>query len=113
MDSDDCPELTAPEVTAEQALALGAWQLSEIQSANGELTDFVAIPPGEATVEAFVKILNLVPEEVRHAFGIKLKTERTRLPKNLAEVLERLKSMIELAERFWHAQAAPAQKPET
>ena len=111
MPKDNCKAKAAADLSPKQASALGAWQLSEIQSANRELTDFLAL--GDATVEDFVKILNLVPKEVRHAFGIKLKKERTRLPKNLAEVLERLKSMIQLAERFWHAQAAPAQMPET
>ena len=112
VDSDDCPEETALELANEQALALAAWQLSEVQSAHGELTDFLALPEHQVTVEGFVKILNLVPEDVRHAFGVKLKTERTRLPKNLAEVLERLKDMFSLAEQFWHAQAAAATKPE-
>ena len=93
-------------------MVLAAWQLSEVQSAHGVLIDFLAVPEDEVTVEGFVKVLNLVPEDVRHAFGINLETERTHLPENLPEVLERLKDMFGFAEKFWQAHGAAATKPE-
>ncbi|CAE7388210.1 unnamed protein product [Symbiodinium natans] len=112
-DSEDSKAETVPGPTTEQTLALRTWQLSEIQSADAELQDFLALASTEVTVEAFSKLLQLVPENVRFSFGIKLKVERTRLPKNLDEVMGRLKGVFEMASQFWHAQTVPPANPES
>ena len=98
----DSPEPEDPD--EEQTQVLSTWQLSEIQSAEGEWQLFKeALKSAAATQEDFAKHLNHVPVKVREAFGVKVK----KLPAKAEArhvVAQRMQDIIAAGKSFWAAQ---------
>ncbi|CAJ1393726.1 unnamed protein product [Effrenium voratum] len=100
----DSPEPEDPD--EEQTQALSKWQLSEIQSAEGEWQLFKEVlKSAAATQEDFAKHLNYVPVEVREAFGVKVKKLPAKAEARGA-VAQRMQDIIAAGKSFWAAQQA-------
>ena len=92
------PEEVQEALTAAQEDAFADWQLSEIQSAAGEWEEFAN---SNGTLEEFKKVYGLLPESARAAFNLKLKVERTKLPRNLPDVVARAQKILTLGVAIW------------
>ena len=98
----DSPEPEDPD--EEQTEVLSKWQLSEIQSAEGEWQLFKEVlKSAAATQEDFAKHLNYVPVEVREAFGVKVKKLPAKAEARDA-VAHRMQDIIAAGKSFWAAQ---------
>ena len=98
----DSPEPEDPD--EEQTEVLSKWQLSEIQSAEGEWQLFKEVlKSATATQEDFAKHLNYVPVEVREVFGVKVKKLPAKAEARDA-VAHRMQDIIAAGKGFWAAQ---------
>ena len=100
-ESDDDDDLTA-----EQAVALQEWQLSEVQSLQQDWQEFGKAKA--ANVPKLSKLVATVPAPVLKSFDLVVKLPFKKLPSNWPKIAERLEYIITTAVSFWEAQQAAA-----
>ena len=90
------------DITAEQAVALQTWQLSEVQSIQQDWDE--AVKEKSLSAPKLSKLLAAVPTDVLASFDLVLKLPMKKLPSNWAKVAERVDYIIATAVSFWSAQ---------
>ena len=96
---------SSTEFNARQTAAMTAWKPSMISAAEEALTSFRSEhSQGMATAAKFSKLLTSVPDAVRRSFEMKVKADRSRLPRNVSQVVARISTILEHANKFWQRQ---------